>query len=250
MSVWKGARELSAGIVEVDLGRARPRGRRWGPVVFDPVRVVDGITLSDDPILLLPAARLLGVGRPAARSRAVGIKPLREDPRHRHRRPRARPGPRPCPRPRRDRGARRPRQPRHGRGRHAARRRPDVRRRRWPTWPSGSASTWSSSGPEAPLVAGVADAVRAPGHRLLRAVRRGRAARGLQGVRQGRDGRGRRAHRRGPGLRHPRRGRGRPRRVRRAVRREGRRPGRRQGRRGHRGPAGRARPRGRRASGW
>ena len=58
-------------------------------------------------------------------------------------------------------------------------------------------------GPEAPLVAGVADDVTARGHRLLRAVPCGRAARGLEGVRQGRDGRGRRADRRGPGLRAP-----------------------------------------------
>ena len=51
MSVWKGARELSAGIVEVTAAVARPRGRTAGLVVFDPVRVVDGITLSEDPIL-------------------------------------------------------------------------------------------------------------------------------------------------------------------------------------------------------
>ena len=51
-------------------------------------------------------------------------------------------------------------------------------------------------GPEAPLVAGVADAVTAVGDPLLRAVRRGGAARGLQGVRQGGDGRGRRPDRR------------------------------------------------------
>ena len=50
-------------------------------------------------------------------------------------------------------------------------------------------------GPEAPLVAGVADAVTARGIAGLRADRRGRAARGLEGVRQGRDGRGRRADR-------------------------------------------------------
>ena len=45
-------------------------------------------------------------------------------------------------------------------------------------------------GPEVPLVAGVADAVRGRGHRLLRPQRRRRAHRGLQGVRQGRDGGG------------------------------------------------------------
>ena len=73
-------------------------------------------------------------------------------------------------------------------------------------------------GPEAPLVAGVADAVRAAGHRLLRPVRGGRPARGQQGVRQGRHGRRRRADRaaRGRAPRRPRRARG-ARRVRRAY---------------------------------
>ena len=58
-------------------------------------------------------------------------------------------------------------------------------------------------GPEAPLVAGVADAVRARGHRLLRPVGGGRPARGLQGLRQGGDGRRRRADRRWPGSARP-----------------------------------------------
>ncbi len=44
-------------------------------------------------------------------------------------------------------------------------------------------------GPEAPLVAGVADALAARRHPLLRPERRGRAARGLEGVLQGGDGR-------------------------------------------------------------
>ena len=48
-------------------------------------------------------------------------------------------------------------------------------------------------GPEAPLVAGVADAVTGARHRLLRSVARGRPARGVQGVRQGGHGRRRRA---------------------------------------------------------
>ena len=52
MSVWKGARELSAGIVEVTSAAPDPEADGGGPVVFDPVRVVDGITLSEDPILL------------------------------------------------------------------------------------------------------------------------------------------------------------------------------------------------------
>ena len=59
-------------------------------------------------------------------------------------------------------------------------------------------------GPEAPLVAGVADAVRDARDRLLRPVARGRPARGLQGLRQGRHGRGRGADRDGARLRHRR----------------------------------------------
>ena len=51
-------------------------------------------------------------------------------------------------------------------------------------------------GPEAPLVAGVADAVRARGHRGLRPVAGGRSARGVEGVREGGHGRRRRADRR------------------------------------------------------
>ena len=50
MSVWKGAREFSAGTIEVTAPVPDPEAD-GGPVVFDPVRVVDGITLSDDPIL-------------------------------------------------------------------------------------------------------------------------------------------------------------------------------------------------------
>jgi len=49
-SVWKGARELSAGVIEVTAGVPDPE-ESGGPVVFDPTRVVDGIELSDDPIL-------------------------------------------------------------------------------------------------------------------------------------------------------------------------------------------------------
>ena len=60
-------------------------------------------------------------------------------------------------------------------------------------------------GPEAPLVAGVADAVRAAGIAVLRAVRGGGPARGEQGVRQGRHVRGRGADRHGPRLHHRRR---------------------------------------------
>lgn len=50
MSVWTGARELSAGTVEVTAPIPDPESD-GGLVVFDPVRVVDGIDLSDDPIL-------------------------------------------------------------------------------------------------------------------------------------------------------------------------------------------------------
>ena len=50
MSVWRGARELSAGIVTVTAEAPDPEPD-GGLVVFDPVRVVDGIELSDDPIL-------------------------------------------------------------------------------------------------------------------------------------------------------------------------------------------------------
>ena len=64
---------------------------------------------------------------------------------------------------------------------------------RSPRWPRRLGADLVVVGPEAPLVAGVADAVRAGGHPLLRPLRRGRAARGLQGVRQGRHGGGRRA---------------------------------------------------------
>jgi catalase len=49
-SVWTGARELSAGVIEVTTRIDDPE-QSGGLVVFDPTRVVDSITLSDDPIL-------------------------------------------------------------------------------------------------------------------------------------------------------------------------------------------------------
>jgi catalase len=49
-SAWKGDRELSAGVIEVTASVPDPE-ESGGPVVFDPTRVVDGIELSDDPIL-------------------------------------------------------------------------------------------------------------------------------------------------------------------------------------------------------
>ncbi|RZI79804.1 MAG: catalase family peroxidase [Microbacterium sp.] len=50
MSVWKGSRELSAGVIEV-IAPDPDREQNGEVVVFDPTRVVDGIELSDDPIL-------------------------------------------------------------------------------------------------------------------------------------------------------------------------------------------------------
>lgn len=49
-SVWKRARELSAGTLEVTEEVPDPE-LNGTPVVFDPTRVVAGIALSDDPIL-------------------------------------------------------------------------------------------------------------------------------------------------------------------------------------------------------
>ncbi|MET3962238.1 catalase [Marmoricola sp. OAE513] len=50
MSVWKGARELSAGTLTITA--PDPQREQDGEVVvFDPTRVVDGIGISDDPIL-------------------------------------------------------------------------------------------------------------------------------------------------------------------------------------------------------
>jgi catalase len=52
-SVWSGARELLAGRIEVTAVQPDPEGgpMSGSPTVFDPTRVVDGIELSDDPIL-------------------------------------------------------------------------------------------------------------------------------------------------------------------------------------------------------
>jgi catalase len=49
VSVWEHARDVLAGTIEVTDELPDPEGA--GPVVFDPTRVVDGIELSDDPIL-------------------------------------------------------------------------------------------------------------------------------------------------------------------------------------------------------
>ena len=61
MSVWTNARELVAGHVDVTAPTPDPETRGCA-VVFDPTRVVDGIELSDDPILRY---------RPAAYSESV-----------------------------------------------------------------------------------------------------------------------------------------------------------------------------------
>ncbi len=52
-SAWSGARELLAGRIEVTAPLDDPEGGPMSgtPTVFDPCRVVDGIELSDDPIL-------------------------------------------------------------------------------------------------------------------------------------------------------------------------------------------------------
>jgi catalase len=63
MSVWKGAHEVVAGHIEVT-GPAPDPETRGCAVVFDPTRVVDGIELSDDPILRYrPAAYAESVSR-------------------------------------------------------------------------------------------------------------------------------------------------------------------------------------------
>lgn len=49
-SVWKGARELTAGRITVTQQVSDPEAD-GAVIVFDPTRVVDGLELSDDPIL-------------------------------------------------------------------------------------------------------------------------------------------------------------------------------------------------------
>jgi catalase len=50
MSSWRGAGDFSAGKLVVKKAVADPE-REGEPIVFDPTRIVDGIELSDDPIL-------------------------------------------------------------------------------------------------------------------------------------------------------------------------------------------------------
>jgi catalase len=61
MSVWRSGDAVNAGRLEVTAPVDDPE-QSGGPVVFDPTRVVDGIELSDDPILRY---------RPAAYSESV-----------------------------------------------------------------------------------------------------------------------------------------------------------------------------------
>jgi catalase len=68
-SVWSGVRDLSAGVIEGTAPVDDPEAS-GGPVVFDPTRVVDGIELSDDPILRYrPSAYSESIGRRTARRR-------------------------------------------------------------------------------------------------------------------------------------------------------------------------------------
>ena len=60
MSVWKGAREFSAGTIEVTEPMPDPEAD-GGLVVFDPVRVVDGIDPVRRPDPAVPRAGVLGV---------------------------------------------------------------------------------------------------------------------------------------------------------------------------------------------
>lgn len=64
-SVWRGERELVAGRIEVTGPAADPE-EGGGVVVFDPTRVVDGLELSEDPVLRFrPAAYSVSVDRRA-----------------------------------------------------------------------------------------------------------------------------------------------------------------------------------------
>ena len=194
-SVWKGCRELLAGHGSWSPRELPdPEAAGGAPTVFDPTASSTAIELSDDPILRYRPAAYTRVGRPAGSDHRLGSE-AREDPRHRHRRPRARAGPGPVPRPRRHRGARRPRATR------ASPRSPRcTTSTRWtaprsPTWPRALGVDLVVVGPEAPLVAGVADAVRERGIACFGPSAAAAQLEGSQGLRQGRDGRRRRADR-------------------------------------------------------
>ena len=112
----------------------------------------------------------------------------------RHRRPRARAGPRARRSTRRSPRCTRRRATRGWRRSPRCTTSTRCRARRSPTWPSRSASTWSSSAPRRRWSPG-SRTPYASGDRGVRPERRGRAAGGLEGVLQGRDGGGRRADR-------------------------------------------------------
>lgn len=68
MSVWRGSREFVAGWFEITTLEA-DREAQGDVVVFDPTRVVDGIELSRDPILLYrPAVYSVSIERRSRRS--------------------------------------------------------------------------------------------------------------------------------------------------------------------------------------
>jgi catalase len=63
MSVWTGSREFVAGWFEITTVEADHEAE-GDVVVFDPTRIVDGIELSDDPILRYrPSAYGVSVAR-------------------------------------------------------------------------------------------------------------------------------------------------------------------------------------------
>lgn len=65
MSVWKPAETFDAGTLTIDRALDDPEAA-GGVTVFDPTRIVDGIELSDDPILLYrPAAYSESISRRA-----------------------------------------------------------------------------------------------------------------------------------------------------------------------------------------
>jgi len=67
MSVWKGSRELVAGWFEITTAEDDHEAQ-GDVVVFDPTRVVDGIALSDDPILRYrPSAYSVSIERRSQR---------------------------------------------------------------------------------------------------------------------------------------------------------------------------------------
>ena len=63
MSVWRGSRDFVAGWLEITTPEDDHEAQ-GDVVVFDPTRVVDGIELSDDPILRYrPSAYAVSIER-------------------------------------------------------------------------------------------------------------------------------------------------------------------------------------------